>query len=164
MRLTMPIAVFLGLSVAGVSTATAVFLALRANHADTELRFASLPKPEAASVHVSSATGPVVATGTATPNAPDAFHETELALAAQHDAIVASCFTPLARVSPDVRPVSFHVKVGFDADGKQSTKYELVARTLSRPEIVQCIAREILPMQISKGLGPVTVDVILSLP
>jgi hypothetical protein len=111
--------------------------------------------------------GAAPATAPATSTAPhsgDPQGEAVRALSTQHDALVAACFAPLAMKSPEVKAVSFHLRMGFDAEGKQATKASLVPRNLGRPDITDCVARTLEPIQIPGGLGPATVDVVLWLP
>jgi hypothetical protein len=159
MRLTTPLALLLGLSASGFFVAIAVFFALRANYADANSRLSSLSQrsPTSVSTSVAASAGLVGRGG-------DARREAARALAIQHDQFVATCFTPLAKNPPEVGSVSFHVRVAFDEEGKQATKYEILTENLARIDITQCVGREIQPIVIPKDVAPATVDIPLILP
>lgn len=157
MKLTTPTAIFLGLTCGGAFVSIAVFAALRANGRDANARIASLPLP-------SGAGAPAAASPEETTRVEDASREASRALEAQRSVLDDACFTPLAQRPPAVRSLSFHVAVGFDAEGKQATKFRIVPRNLQRQDVTECITRELAAIAIPAAAGPATVDVMLTLP
>jgi hypothetical protein len=166
MRLSTPLAIVLGLSAIAISSSVAIFLALRKNHLDEYERVARLPtlagmpapQPRPAEP-VASASPPPQSLSARGLQA-----EAARALAAQHDALVGACWKPFAETVPVLSSASYRLRVAFDANGKQAAKADLIPHLLIKPEVGECLALKLQPLELPPGTGPGTVDLTFSLP
>ncbi len=155
MRLTTPVAILLGFALVAV----AVYLALRSHDAP-----AARVDAVAASTSVASLPDPLPSPTPATPTAPTApsgaLADANRSLAAQHDALVRSCWTPTKRAGSVV--YSLHAQ--FDGKGKLATKLTLDPRGPQHLDVSECLAQKLAPIEISPANAPAIIDVILTLP
>jgi hypothetical protein len=165
MRLTTPLAIVVGLAGIGVFVSVAVFLALRANHREEYERVANLstlgpvPAPPRPLEPV-----PVATLSSQTVPSRGLQAEAARAVAAQHETLVEACWKPFAQTVPVLASASYRLRVAFDANGKQAAKGNLVPHLLIKPEVAQCLALKLQPLELPPGLGPGTVDVTFTLP
>ena len=155
-RLTTPVAVLLGAGLIGVCVAIGIFAALRGRPSTAPSALDLPPPPDIAR----PSTPPTGDTASASP----AFDSARRALLAQHEKLVATCWTPLATKGPAVASVDYSLRLSFNASGQQATKAFLSPVVGFRLDITKCIASTLAPLTIPPQDAGVSLEIPLRLP
>jgi hypothetical protein len=167
--LTTPVALLVGVPIAGLFLAAAVFFGLRsrapsASGVAIELRPGAGAARAAISPSSAQATASVPAPAALAARASPVALAAANALAEQHDAVVSKCWMPNAGGPANLKQVRYQFHVELDADGKQARGSHMVAAGPTRPAIDECLGATLRPLRVPATGAASAVDLVLTLP